>query len=169
MLALPTGTITFLFTDIVGSTRLWEQNPDSMRQALARHDDIVNDGVERHGGALVRPRGEGDSFFAVFQLANDAIAASISIQQSLNAEPWETPFPVSVRMAAHTGVADLRMGDYYGSVVNRAARLRGIGYGGQVLLSSATAELVRDNLPSGVALKDMGEYRGPAGRCFKSA
>ena len=157
MTALPTGTVTFLFTDIVGSTGLWEQDPDSMRQALVRHDDLVDAGVGQHGGVLVRPRGEGDSFFAVFQQANDAIAASISIQRSLNAEPWETPSPLSVRIAAHTGVADLRMGDYYGSVVNRAARLRGICHGGQVLLSSATAELVRDDLPSGAALKDMGE------------
>ena len=159
MIDLPTGTVTFLFTDIVGSTGLWDKDPDSMHQALVRHDDLVNAGVEQHQGVLVRPRGEGDSFFAVFQQANDAVAASVSIQRSLHAELWETPFPLSVRMAAHTGVADLRMGDYYGAVVNRAARLRGIGHGGQVLLSSATAELVRDDLPSGVALKDMGENR----------
>ena len=159
MIDLPSGTVTFLFTDIVGSTGLWDQDPDSMRQALVRHEDLVNAGVEQHGGVLVRPRGEGDSFFAVFQQANEAVAASVSIQRSLHAELWETPFPLSVRMAAHTGVADLRMGDYYGAVVNRAARLRGIGHGGQVLLSSATAELVRDDLPSGVALKDMGENR----------
>ena len=152
---LPTGTITFLFTDIEGSTRLWERDPDSMHEALVRHDDIVTAGVEQHRGMLVRPRGEGDNFFSVFREAGDAIAASISIQQSLNAEPWKTQFELKVRMAVHTGVADVRMGDYYGAAVNRSARLRGIGHGGQVLLSSATAALVRDLSPP-VPLKDMG-------------
>jgi predicted ATPase/class 3 adenylate cyclase len=155
---LPTGTVTFLLTDVEGSTRLWEEQPTAMRQALARHDALIEAAVEQHGGAVVRPRGEGDSRFAVFARASDAVAAAAAIQQALHTEVWPTPAPLRVRVAMHTGEADLRDGDYYGSAINRCARLRAIAHGGQTLLSQATYDLVRDDLPSGLSLRDLGEH-----------
>src|SRR5436309_6129725 len=159
MTALPTGTVTFLFTDVEGSTKLWEQHPDQMRRALARHDQLIESLVEQHQGVVVRPRGEGDSRFAVFPRASDAVAAATAIQQALHEEPWPEETPVRVRMALHTGEADLRDGDYYGAAVNRCARLRAIAHGGQTLLSVATEELVRDARPSRVSVRDLGEHR----------
>ncbi|HSL47443.1 MAG TPA: tetratricopeptide repeat protein [Candidatus Deferrimicrobiaceae bacterium] len=156
---LPTGVLTFLLTDIEGSTALWERQPDAMRQALVRHDLVVQTHVECHGGVFVRPRGEGDSRFAVFVLATDAVASACALQQALGSQPWETPIPLRVRMALHTGEAGLREGDYYGPAVNRCARLRTVAHGGQVLLSQATAHLVRDALPDGARLRDLGEHR----------
>src|SRR5919202_6300757 len=146
MADLPTGTVTFLFTDIEGSTALWEQQPEAMRTAMARHDALVESIVAAHDGALVRPRGEGDSRFAVFVRATDAVAAAAALQQAFHAELWPTPTPLRVRMAVHTGEADLRAGDYYGSAVTRCARLRAVATGGQVVLSSVTHGLVRDAL-----------------------
>ena len=149
MAELPGGTVTFLFTDVEGSTALWEAAPDSMRLALTRHDALVAAGVERHGGVVVKSRGEGDSIFAVFGRARDGVAAAADVLEALHAEPWPTPSPIRVRMALHTGEADLRDGDYYGGTVNRAARLRAVGHGGQALLSLATEQLARDRLPAG--------------------
>src|SRR5687768_425501 len=117
MAELPTGTVTFLFTDIEGSTALWDQHRDAMRQALVRHDALVEQLVAEHDGHVVRPRGEGDSRFAVFARASDAVAAAAALQQALYAEAWPTPMPLRVRMAMHTGETDLREGDYYGSAV----------------------------------------------------
>jgi len=154
---LPTGTLTFLFTDIEGSTYLWEQYPDQMRTAMARHDVLIEAAVEGQKGLVVRPRGEGDSRFAVFPRATDALLAAIAIQRFLLAEPW-TISPLRVRVALHSGEADLRDGDYYGNAVNRCARLRSAAHGGQVLLSETTRCLVRDELPAGVSLLDLGEY-----------
>src|SRR5919199_2479345 len=163
MAALPTGTVTFLLTDIEGSTRLWEQDPAAMRQALARHDALIETGVVEHGGVVVRPRGEGDSRFAVFARATDAIVAAAALQQALAAAPWPTPTPLRVRMALHTGEADLRTGDYYGTAVNRCARVRAVAHGGQTLLSQATYDLVRDAVTQGqlgdVTFRDHGERR----------
>jgi len=153
---LPTGTITFLLTDIEGSTELWELNPEEMRTALIRHDAIFDTAVDGRSGVHVRPRGEGDSRFAVFQDAGAAVAAAVDIQKNMSSEMWEMPSPLLVRIGLHTGVADLRMGDYYGSAVNRSARLRGLGNGGQTLVSLTTKELVQDNLPEGVSLGDLG-------------
>src|SRR3954463_9486470 len=121
---LPTGTVTFLFTDIEGSTRLWEQYPEAMSVALARHDALLIAGIQRHGGAVVKSRGEGDSHFAVFTRATDAVAAACTLQQALLAEPWPLPSPLRVRMALHPGEAEQREGDYYGPAVSRCARLR---------------------------------------------
>src|SRR5919206_1026168 len=103
MADLPTGTVTFLFTDIEGSTALWEQHPEAARVALARHDALVEQIVAEHAGHVVRPRGEGDSRFAIFARATDAVAAAAALQQALSAEPWPTPTPLQVRMALHTG------------------------------------------------------------------
>jgi predicted ATPase/class 3 adenylate cyclase len=156
---LPSGTITFLFTDVEGSTRLWERVPDAANRALMRHDALIERCVSQHSGMLVRPRGEGDSRFAVFAQATDAVAGAAAIQRTLAAERWPTPTPLRVRMALHTGEADLRAGDYYGSAVNRCARLRSIAHGGQILLSGTTVDLVRDDLPGKLQLRDMGEHR----------
>src|SRR5919199_1013150 len=159
MADLPTGTVTFLFTDIEGSTTLWEQQPDAARAALARHDALVEGIVAEHGGTVVRPRGEGDSRFAVFARATDAVTAAAALQEAFAAEPWPTPSPLRVRMALHTGEADLRACDYYGTAVNRCARLRAMAYGGQTLLSQATYDLVRDQPLPGIELRDLGEHR----------
>jgi predicted ATPase/class 3 adenylate cyclase len=159
MAELPRGTVTFLFTDIEGSTTRWEQHPEAMRAALVRHDALVEKLVAGHGGVVVRPRGEGDSRFAVFARASDAVAAAAALQQALHAEAWPLPDPLRVRVALHTGEADLREGDYYGPAVNRCARLRSIAHGGQTLLSQATYDLVRDSLPPALTLTDLGAHR----------
>jgi class 3 adenylate cyclase len=132
---LPTGTVTFLFTDIKGSTRLWEQHPEAMQAALARHDALLAEGIHQHGGRVVKSRGEGDSLFAVFVHATDAVAAACALQQTLLADAWAEEgrpgtgeagerLSLRVRMALHTAAAELREGDYYGLGVNRCARLR---------------------------------------------
>src|ERR671932_879392 len=159
MADLPTGTVTFLFTDIAGSTALWEQHPTTMRHAMMRHDVLVEQLVAAQQGQVVRPRGEGDSRFAVFARATDAVAAAAALQQAFYAEPWPTATPLRVRMALHTGEADLRDGEYYDTAVNRCARLRAIAHGGQTVLSQATYALVRDYPVSGVELRDLGEHR----------
>ena len=157
---LPDGVVTFLFTDIEGSTRLWEDAPESMMEAIRRHDTEIEEAAESHAGIPVRPRGEGDSRFVVFRQAADAVAAAAEMQQRLANAMWETPRPLRVRASLHTGTADLQLGDYYGSAVNRAARLRGIAHGGQTLLSASTRELVQEqDLPEGVTVRDMGEHR----------
>jgi predicted ATPase/class 3 adenylate cyclase/DNA-binding CsgD family transcriptional regulator len=157
--ALPDGIVTFLLTDVEGSTVLWEHAPEAMRQALARHDAIFERLIPAHGGTPIRPRGEGDSRFAVFAAAPDATAAALAVQRAFAAEAWPTPWPLAVRIGLHAGLAELRDGDYYGAEVNRCARLRGIGHGGQVLLSEAAAALARDGLPPDARLLDRGEHR----------
>jgi predicted ATPase len=130
-----------------------------MRAASARHDALVEGIVGGNGGVLVRPRGEGDSRFAAFARASHAVAAAADLQVALHKEVWPTPTPLRVRLALHTGEADLREGDYYGAAVNRCARLRAIAHGGQILLSQTTHDLVRQALPAGVDLRDLGEHR----------
>lgn len=159
MVDLPNGIVTFLFTDIQGSTRLWEQFPEEMRQSLRRHDDLIAESITESGGIIVKPRGEGDSCFIVFSLATEAVEAAVNLQRILLKELWNPNTIIRTRMALHTGEADLRDGDYYGTVVNRCARLRSIGHGGQILLSQATYELVRDALPPGITLQSMGVHR----------
>jgi class 3 adenylate cyclase len=158
---LPTGTVTFLFTDIEGSTRHWEEHPDAMRAALGWHDDLIETLVERNEGTLVRLRGEGDSRFAVFARASDAVAAALAIQRTLHAEAWPGQLSLRVRLAVRTGEADLRAGDYCGSAVNRCARLRGVANGGQALMTQATYDLARVCLPLEAGLRDLGWHRLP--------
>jgi class 3 adenylate cyclase len=159
----PTGTLTFLFTDIEGSTALWEQQPEAARDALIRHDALVEQIVAAHAGQVVRPRGEGDSRFAVFGRATDALVAACALQWAIHGEPWGTPTPLRVRIAIHTGevehTQDASGSDYYGSAVNRCARLRAVAHGGQILLSDVTQQLAREHLPAGVALHDLGLHR----------
>ena len=154
---LPSGTVTFLFTDLEGSTRLWEEFPDAMHTALARHDEILRDAVERRDGYVVKTTGDG--LHAAFALAPDGVAAALDAQRALVAEDWNLPDPLEVRMGLHTGGAELRGGDYYGPAVNRAARVSAAAHGGQIVASSATADLVRDDIANEVSLVDLGEHR----------
>ena len=155
---LPTGTITFLMTDIEGSTRLWEAHPEHALGMFARHDELVEGAVTGHAGQVIGARGEGDSRFAVFPEARDAVAAAAAIVRGILNEPWQ-PVPLRVRIGVHTGLAHLRADDYYGSDVNRCARIRSLAAGGQVLVSGNTVSLVGDALPDGVRLRDLGEHR----------
>ncbi|MCC7103813.1 MAG: adenylate/guanylate cyclase domain-containing protein [Chloroflexi bacterium] len=159
MAELPSGTVTFMLTDVEGSTALWEEAPEAMRSALVRHDALYESAVHEHGGVHIRPRGEGDSRFAVFASASAAVRSAVAIQRTFAAERWPTPRPIKVRIGLHSGEADLRDGDYYGSAVNRCARLRDVAHGGQVLVSQAACDLIRNALPEDVDLRDMGEHR----------
>ena len=152
----PTGTVTFLFTDIEGSTRLWEAQPETMRAALARHDALLRRCIETNQGHVFKTLG--DAFCAVFATATDAVAAALAAQQVLHAERWPEDAAIRARMALHTGAAELRDGDYFGPPLNHVARLLAIGHGGQTLLSEITHELCRDRLPAGSALKSLGEH-----------
>jgi predicted ATPase/class 3 adenylate cyclase/tetratricopeptide (TPR) repeat protein len=156
MAKLPTGTVTFLFTDLEVSTRLWDQEPDAMRAALVRHDAILRDAVALHGGQVVK--GRGDGVHAVFATADGAIGAAIDAQAAMGAESWAVSEPLRVRIGIHSGAAELRGGDYFGSAVNRAARLEAVANGGQIVCSQATADLVRDSLPASVEVVDLGEH-----------
>ncbi len=154
---IPSGTVTLLFTDIEGSTRLWEAEPAAMALALRRHDDLLRQAIEQASGYVFKT--VGDAFCAAFADARSALAAVLTVQQSLSSEPWPTSRPIRVRMSLHTGVCEERDGDYFGPVVNRAARLEAVAHGGQVLLSGATAELLSGSLPDGVSLTDLGLHR----------
>jgi predicted ATPase/class 3 adenylate cyclase len=156
---LPTGTITFFFTDIENSTKLWGQFPDAMKAALARHDEILRQAIEEHNGTIIKKTGDG--FHAAFGSGVSGIQAAIAAQQGLSAEKWETiePAKLRIRIGLHTGEAEERGGDYYGPTLNRAARLMSVAYGGQTLLSTTTTDLVRDQLPEGLSLRDLGEHR----------
>jgi class 3 adenylate cyclase len=155
-LPLPSGTVTFLFTDIEGSTRLWEADPAGMRIALERHDEILRGAIVDHGGFVFSTAG--DSFAAVFGRGGDGVLAAVRAQRELGSELWPEAATVRVRMGLHTGEAHERDGDYFGSAVNRTARLMGSAHGGQVLVSLAVEDLVRDELGGGCALVSLGEH-----------
>jgi len=152
----PVGTVTFLFTDMEGSSRAWDSYPSETRAALQRHDEIVAREVEAHNGAIILERGEGDSVFAVFTRGSDAVAAAFELQRAFQKEPWPTHVPVRVRTAIHTGEAGA---DYRGPHVNRTARIRAIGHGEQILVSGVTAGIVRGTPPENAALIDLGQHR----------
>jgi class 3 adenylate cyclase len=153
----PTGTVTFLFTDIEGSTKLWERHPEAMQAALARHDEILRGAIEQRGGYVFKT--VGDAFCCAFPTATDALEAALDAQRLLLKEQWGESAPLRVRMALHMGAAEERDGDYFGPPVNRVARLLSAAHGGQVLLSLPTHEMVRDQLPAGMSLVELGEYR----------
>lgn len=149
---------TFLFTDLENSTPLWERSPDEMGQASARHDALMRAVIEQHRGRVVKTTGDG--FHAAFESPSDGVAAALAGQQRIAAEPWPTATgPLKVRMGLHTGEGQEREHDYYGLDVNLAARIMGLGYGGQILLSEATAALVKKTLPPDCTVADLGEHR----------
>ena len=153
---MPDGTITFLFTDIEGSTKLWETRQREMGRALARHDAILRECVAKYGGHIVKTVGDG--FFTVFATAPAALQAAMSMQLAIQSEPWSLETKIRIRIAMHSGTAELRDRDYYGPAVNRVARLLGIAHGGQTLLTQASRDLCRDALPQQVSLKRLGEH-----------
>jgi class 3 adenylate cyclase len=153
----PSGTVTLLFTDVEGSTRMWEAERDAMAAALRHHDEVVRDAIESAGGYVFKTAG--DSFCAAFSSARAGLDAALAAQRSLAAQSWPTSRPIVVRMALHSGVCEERDGDYFGPAVNRAARLLSVARGGQVLVSAAAAELLSDELPSGVGLRELGTHQ----------
>ncbi len=155
--SLPTGTLTFLFTDVEGSTMLWEQHKEAMPAALARHDTILREVVAAHGGSVFKT--VGDSVHATFTVAADALTAALAAQRILATEPWGATGPLRVRMALHTGVAELRDDDYFGAPLNRVARILAMGHGGQILLSRATHDLIVDDLPTQISLRQLGAHQ----------
>src|SRR5437660_3142248 len=149
---------TFLFTDIEGSTTLWERFPELMRRALARHDSLLRTVIQEQGGHVFKT--VGDCFCAVFPTAAYAIHAAAAAQHQIAAEVWEgIDEPIRVRMAIHTGPAEARDGDYFGQTLNRVARILAAGHGGQVVLSKAAVDLLGDRLPASAKLTDLGEHR----------
>jgi len=155
MSSLPLGTVTFLFTDIEGSTQLWEKHPEEMKSALAQHDSILREAIESNNGHVIKTTGDG--VHGVFEKAMDAVNATLAAQHTFSSPLSD--LPIKIRMGLHSGEAELRNDDYYGQSLNRAARIMAAGHGGQILLSALTAELVRDHLPSNVALFDLGGHR----------
>jgi len=152
----PGGTVTFLFTDIEGSTRLWESERQAMRVALARHDAILRQLIGEHRGHIFKTGG--DSFCAAFAAAADAATAAMSAQRALQTEPWPETATLRVRMALHTGVAEMREGDYFGPTLNKVARLMAVAHGDQTVLSDIAHDLCEDDLPADVTLKRLGEF-----------
>ena len=155
MVVEPSGTVSFLFTDVEGSTALWESDADAMRTALERHDELIRKSVDTFGGSVFSTGGDG--FAVAFGRAGDAVAAAIDAQMSLGRLKY--PVALRVRMGVHTGEATERDGDYFGSAVNRAARLMAVGHGGQLLCSGVTAAIVAETLPDGCSLIDLGLHR----------
>lgn len=151
----PSGTVTFLFTDLEGSTQLWERHPEAMKPALARHDALMRAAIERHAGYVFKTMG--DAFCAAFASADAALTAAEAAQRALEAEAWPDTGPLRARMAVHTGEPQERDGDFFGPAVNRVARLLSAGHGGQVLLSQSTRDHLAQLDPD--ALRDLGERR----------
>ncbi len=152
-----TGAVTFLFTDIEGSSRLWEHDPDRMRVALAAHDVLVRAAIEGNHGRVVKTTGDG--FYAVFDDALDGIAAAIALQSSLRDTKVTGGLELHVRCGLHLGNVERRDNDFFGTAVNRGARVMSAAHGGQVLLSRVVVETLADRLPDGVALRDLGSAR----------
>ena len=150
---------TFCLSDIVGSTALWERDPGAMAAALVRHDELIAGAVESHGGRFLKSKGEGDATFSVFESASDAVQAAIAATRALGAEPWPNDWSIAVRFGIHTGEAERRDDDYFGPTVNLAARVRGQGGGGEILLSQLAADLTAEHLPAGYSLVDLGPHR----------
>lgn len=154
----PTGTITFFLTDIEGSTQLWERQPEAMKAALARHEELLHNAIGKHAGYVFKT--VGDAFCAAFASAPDGMAAALEAQRALQSEAWDSRIgAIRVRIALHTGTAEERDGDYFGPAVNRVARVLSAAHGGQTLVTLATRELIRDQLLPDTSLADLGEHR----------
>jgi len=158
MADLPSGMVTFLFTDIEGSTPLWEREPEQMRLALARHHAILRTTIATEGGHAFKTIG--DAFQAAFALPAQAVAAALAAQRAFATQTWETSEPVRVRMGIHLGPAVAEENDYRTThTLNRVARIMAAGHGGQILVSSEVADLVRRELPTDVTVRDLGQHR----------
>ncbi len=149
--------LTYLFADIESSTLLWEDHPDEMTTALARHDSIFSEAIEHSQGKLVKSTGDGG--LAVFENVGDAVAAAVATQTALAHEDWGPTGPIRVRMGIHSGDSEARDGDYYGTAVNRAARIMAAGHGGQILMSGISSQSASDSMPPGTTLRDLGTHR----------
>jgi predicted ATPase/class 3 adenylate cyclase len=162
-IGLPAGTVTFLFTDIEGSTRLWQQHPRAMKDALARHHAILQHAIDSSGGYVFQI--VGDAFCAAFPTATSGVAAATAAQRALAGEAWKESCPIRVRMAIHTGAAEVhpgehRSGEYVsGLTLSHASRLLSVAHGGQILVSSATREMLRDGMSERVEFRDLGRHR----------
>lgn len=166
--SFPSGTVTFLFTDIEGSTTLWDRHPERMKAALAGHDSILKGAVDAHGGRIIKNTGDG--VHAVFQKAIDAVDAAVKAQKLLQSQILDNngaippsgyaaaDMQLKVRMGLHTGEAELRDGDYFGQTLNRAVRIMAAGHGGQILVSEVTAQLAQEHFTDGCSLLDLGEH-----------
>ncbi len=153
------GVLTFLMTDIEGSTRLWAEQPAAMRGAMDRHDEIIQATVTQNEGQVIGERGEGDSRFCIFKQATGAVRAAAALQEQFFQAEWPEGIQVRVRAAVHTGEAEDAPGGLYGSAINRCARIRALAAGGQTVISEATRTLVAEGLPERVTLKDLGVHR----------
>lgn len=153
----PSGHVTFLFTDIEGSTRRWDAEPAAMAAAVARHDALVRAAIEGAGGYVFKTLG--DAFCAAFADAGGAVAAAAAAQRAVAGADWAAVGGLRIRAAIHAGAADERDGDYFGPPLNRTARLMGVAHGGQTVLSRAARDLVGADLPDGATLRDLGEHR----------
>ena len=153
----PTGTVTFLFSDIEGSTQRWERDRSAMQEAVRRHDELMRAAVAAHGGHVFKTIG--DAFCVAFWAAPEAVAAALDAQRALGASDWSGVDGLHVRMALHAGTAEERDGDYFGPAVNRVARLLAIAHGGQVVVSGITADLVQGEMPRRSSLRDLGAHR----------
>ncbi len=154
--ALLCGTVTFLFTDIEGSTKLWERHPDAMRSALQQHDALLRRVIRENDGRVFKT--VGDAFYAVFDDATKALLAARGAQKTIMVQDWGKT-PIRIRIALHTGTAELRDDDYFGPSVNHVARLLSAGHGGQILVSASTRALAQNRLPEELSLRNLGEHR----------
>ncbi len=153
----PTGTVTFLFSDIEGSTQRWDRDREAMQDAVRRHDALMKKAIAQHDGYVFKTIG--DAFCTAFARPQDAVVAILDAHRALDAEDFSGIDGLRVRAAVHTGTADEREGDYFGPALNRTARLLTIGHGGQVLVSGVTTDLVQGALPPRASLRDLGEHR----------
>ncbi|HEV2035185.1 MAG TPA: tetratricopeptide repeat protein [Candidatus Dormibacteraeota bacterium] len=159
MRALPAGTVTFLLTDVEGSTRRWEEDAAAMRRAMARHDELVASCLAAHSGLQVESGREGDSVLGVFTLASEALACTVELQRRFLRETWPVGAHLRVRIVLNSGEAEVRGGHYYGQAVYRCAGLLATAHGGQVLVSQSTRDLVLDSLPTDASMLDLGSHR----------
>ncbi|RYE93783.1 MAG: adenylate/guanylate cyclase domain-containing protein [Myxococcales bacterium] len=157
MPAPPSGTVTFLFTDIEGSTKRWENFPDAMARAVECHDRLLREIIEKNGGHVFKTIG--DAFCAAFSSPRDGVTTALEAQRAIIGQEWGEVAPIKVRMALHTGVAQERDNDYFGPTVNRVARILGTGHGGQTLLSQLTWQMVQGSEPDGAQFHDFGAHR----------
>jgi class 3 adenylate cyclase len=157
---LPTGVVTFLLSDVEGSTRLWESNECAMEAAIARHYHLLDAAIQLHGGVRPVEQGEGDSVVGAFADVTDALVAALDAQRAFAEETWPGRCTLRIRIALHSGPARvLDSGCYVGRALVRCARLRAVAHGGQTLLSGATRDLAGGNLPAPLTLRDLGSHR----------